>query len=95
LHAGRRIALDAGLHFVYEGNIYSDGANTSCPSCGALLVQRSWHSVEKNRLTRDGHCPKCGYPIPGRWTNPRGQTPPKIAARAQSVADAKYSHLNF
>jgi len=51
--------------------------------------------VEKNRLTRDGHCPKCGHAIPGRWTNPRGQTPLKIAARAQSEADAKYSDLNL
>src|ERR1700675_3832795 len=69
LHAARRIALDAGLHYVYEGNIFSDGAHTSCPSCKALLIQRSWHSVEQNRLTPDGHCPKCGLAIPGRWTN--------------------------
>src|SRR6202040_1928337 len=95
LHMARRIALDAGLHYVYEGNIFSDGANTFCPACKTLLVERSWHSVEKNRLTRDGHCPKCGHAIPGRWTNPRGQTPLKIAARAQSAADAKYSDLNL
>jgi pyruvate formate lyase activating enzyme len=95
LHAARRIALDAGLHYVYEGNIYSDGANTVCPSCKAVLIERSWHSVEKNRLTRDGHCPKCGYAVPGRWTNPRRQIPLKIAARAQDVADAKYSDLNL
>ena len=59
LHAARRIALDAGLHYVYEGNIYSDGAHTSCPACKTLLVKRSWHDVQQNRL-KDGHCPKCG-----------------------------------
>ncbi len=95
LHAARRIALDAGLNFVYEGNVYSDGAHTSCPSCGTLLIQRSWHSVEKNRLTPDGCCPKCGRAIPGRWTNPHGKTPAKIVARAQKLADSKYSDLNL
>ena len=95
LHAARRIALEAGLHYVYEGNIYSDGANTVCPSCKAVLVERSWHSVMKNRLTGDGRCPKCGWAVAGRWANPRGATLPKIAARAQSVADAKYSDLNL
>ena len=59
LHAARAIALEAGLHYVYEGNIYSDGANTSCPSCKALLIRRSWHDVRKNRL-KNGCCPNCG-----------------------------------
>jgi pyruvate formate lyase activating enzyme len=80
---------------VYEGNIYSDGANTVCPSCKAVLVERSWHSVMKNRLTGDGRCSKCGWAVAGRWVNPRGQTAAKIAARAQGVADAKYSDLNL
>ncbi|MDQ1407317.1 MAG: pyruvate formate lyase activating enzyme, partial [Acidobacteriaceae bacterium] len=43
LHRARKIALDAGLHYVYEGNIFSEGANTACPSCGELLIRRSWH----------------------------------------------------
>jgi hypothetical protein len=33
--------------------------------------------------------------VAGRWLDPRGKTPPKISARAQSVADAKYSDLNL
>ncbi len=45
----RAIALETGLHYVYEGNIYSDGAHTSCPSCKTLLIRRSWHDVEQNR----------------------------------------------
>jgi predicted RNA-binding Zn-ribbon protein involved in translation (DUF1610 family) len=86
---------------VYEGNIFSDGAHTSCPSCKTLLIERSWHSVEKNRLTPEGCCPKCGLAIPGRWTNPRhggqahGKTPAKVVARAQALADSKYSDLNL
>jgi pyruvate formate lyase activating enzyme len=94
LHAARRIALQAGLRYVYEGNIYSDGAHTSCPHCNTLLVKRSWHDVQLNRL-QDGHCPKCGARIPGRWANPHGKTPQKLYQHAQATARSKYSHLNL
>jgi pyruvate formate lyase activating enzyme len=66
LHQAREIALDAGLNYVYEGNIFSEAANTSCPNCKTRLIERSWHSVMKNRL-QEGHCPKCGLKIPGVW----------------------------
>src|ERR1700719_5420971 len=64
LHRARKIALDAGLHYVYEGNIFSDGAHTGCPSCGELLIRRSWHNVLENNLKKGG-CPSCGVAIPG------------------------------
>jgi pyruvate formate lyase activating enzyme len=94
LHAARRIALDVGLHYVYEGNIFSDGAHTTCPSCGTVLIRRSWHDVQQNRL-KDGRCPKCGMEIAGRWANPHGKTPPKAYQRARAVAESKYSDLNL
>jgi len=67
LHRARAIALEAGLHFVYEGNIYSDGANTNCPKCRTKLIQRSWHTVEENLLRSGGACPKCNFQIAGVW----------------------------
>ena len=66
LHRAREIALKAGLHFVYEGNIYSKAANTYCPGCGEALIRRSWHDVLDNRI-KNGRCPKCGTSIPGVW----------------------------
>ena len=40
----RRIALDAGLHYVYTGNIHdSEGGTTYCPSCHAALIVRDWY----------------------------------------------------
>ncbi|HWY42948.1 MAG TPA: AmmeMemoRadiSam system radical SAM enzyme [Candidatus Sulfotelmatobacter sp.] len=66
LHRAREIALEAGLHYVYEGNIYSEGANTNCPGCGAVLIRRSWHTVEANQLCNCS-CPECGYKVPGVW----------------------------
>jgi pyruvate formate lyase activating enzyme len=68
LHAARGIALDVGLHYVYEGNIHSEAANTYCQGCGRILVRRSWHNVLENSI-REGTCPSCGHSIPGRWEN--------------------------
>ena len=94
LHAARKIASEAGLHYVYEGNIFSDGAHTSCPSCRALLIRRSWHDVEQNRL-KNGCCPNCGLAIPGRWDNLRGRTQAHTSAISESATGDRYNHLNL
>jgi pyruvate formate lyase activating enzyme len=93
LHTARRIALEAGLHYVYEGNIYSEGAHTSCPGCGRMLIRRSWHDVLENSL-RDGKCPSCQVAIPGRWTISHGPVS-SAKSHATSVAARKYDVLNL
>jgi len=72
LDQARQIAREVGLRYVYEGNIYSDGANTSCPNCEELLVRRSWHDVLENHI-KNGACPKCDrqFPAFGRMTQKR------------------------
>jgi pyruvate formate lyase activating enzyme len=98
LHAARAVAREVGLRYVYEGNIYSDGANTLCPQCSTLLVCRSWHDVRENNL-RDGRCPKCAFAIPGRWVNAQVAHPQKSKSGAASGkgarAASKYSDLNL
>ena len=89
LHRARKIALQAGLHYVYEGNIYSDGANTYCPGCQSLLVRRSWHDVQLNRLVK-GKCPDCGFAIAGVW-----ESPSRIPSSAGENHASKYGHLNL
>ena len=91
LHRARKIALDAGLHYVYEGNIFSEGAHSACPSCGELLIRRSWHNVLENNL-KNGKCPSCGLAIPGVWQRKRAAGLPGSAAR--SVAH-RYGHINL
>jgi len=93
LHRARKIAREVGLHYVYEGNIYSDGAHTHCPKCETLLIRRSWHDVLENHLKK-GACPNCGLEIPGRWENPRGRTPLKVLPKAAQNTE-KYDHLNL
>jgi pyruvate formate lyase activating enzyme len=94
LHAARASALEAGLHYVYEGNIRSDGAHTSCPSCKTVLIRRSWHDVERNDL-KNGCCPNCGLEIPGRWTNWRGRVTDELSRKAEAVVAGRYGHLNL
>ena len=67
LETARKIALDAGLHFVYTGNVPGHpGANTYCPQCGELLIERYGFSPAIKAL-QDGKCAKCGRAIPGVW----------------------------
>ena len=64
-----KIGYDAGLHYVYAGNIpgaVRNFENTYCHSCDELLIERWGFNVRKNRL-KDGHCPKCETSIPGVW----------------------------
>jgi pyruvate formate lyase activating enzyme len=68
LSRARRIALDAGLHYVYTGNVHdSVGGTTYCPQCSAALIVRDWHRIESYRLTPEGRCPDCDTAIPGRF----------------------------
>jgi pyruvate formate lyase activating enzyme len=64
-----QIGYDAGLHFVYTGNLSGMTGryeNTYCPGCGALLIERYRFAILQNKL-RDGRCPQCGRAIPGVW----------------------------
>jgi pyruvate formate lyase activating enzyme len=68
LSRARAIALQAGLHYVYTGNVHdTDGGSTYCPSCRAPLIVRDWYRIEDYRLTPDGHCPDCQTPIAGHF----------------------------
>jgi pyruvate formate lyase activating enzyme len=68
LSRARDIALRAGLHYVYTGNVHdTDGGTTYCPSCRAALIVRDWYRIDDYRLTPDGHCPECGTTVAGRF----------------------------
>jgi len=63
----RKIAMDAGLNYVYIGNIPgTDAQNTSCPKCKKLLVERKGFTVTKNIIINN-KCPFCGAMIAGVW----------------------------
>ncbi|HEY1721648.1 MAG TPA: AmmeMemoRadiSam system radical SAM enzyme [Magnetospirillaceae bacterium] len=63
----RRIARDAGLHFVYTGNIRDpEGGSTWCPNCKNLLIERDWYRLGAWNLDAAGRCRFCATPLPGR-----------------------------
>jgi len=69
LTRARSIARDAGLHYVYTGNVHdTDGGTTFCPGCKEPLIVRDWHRILKYEVTEDGgHCPHCHAAIAGRF----------------------------
>jgi len=68
LTRARDIALKAGLHYVYTGNVHdTTGGTTFCPSCHDPLIVRDWYRIDRYDLTPDGHCPHCGSAIAGHF----------------------------
>lgn len=62
-----RIAKEAGLEYVYVGNMPGHRLDNSyCPSCGALLIRRMGFDVLRNVIQK-GRCPVCSRSIPGVW----------------------------
>ncbi|HLD36510.1 MAG TPA: AmmeMemoRadiSam system radical SAM enzyme [Planctomycetota bacterium] len=63
----RQIACDAGLKFVYLGNIPSHSAeSTYCPDCKKTIIKRTGYRIAEN-LVKAGKCPFCSALIPGYW----------------------------
>ncbi|MEM5785914.1 MAG: AmmeMemoRadiSam system radical SAM enzyme [Syntrophobacteraceae bacterium] len=65
LRRAREIGLEAGLRYVYTGNVPGDsGENTYCHSCGKLLIKRVGYSVKKQNL-QNGACSACSTKLQG------------------------------
>ena len=68
LARARRIAMDAGLRYVYTGNVHDKaGDATHCPGCGKVVIQRDWYDILAYALDDNGHCRHCGTAIAGRY----------------------------
>jgi len=65
---------EAGLHYVYPGNLprqVGERENTNCAACGELVIRRRGFTVVENCM-RGTACRACGHEIPGVWE----QVPP-------------------
>jgi pyruvate formate lyase activating enzyme len=68
LRLARRIAADAGLRYVYLGNVRGpEGGATHCPTCGASVVERAEYSIVGYGLSDQGKCRGCGTAVAGVW----------------------------
>ncbi len=64
LHA-RQIALDAGIHYPYLGNVHDPKNETTyCPHCRQQLIERDRYYLREYNLDLN-RCSSCRYVIPG------------------------------
>jgi pyruvate formate lyase activating enzyme len=69
-----QIGKEAGLEFVYTGNVTGHAHdNTYCPACGKVLIRRSGFDVVESRLDA-GRCPECGQRVSGVWGRPQEES---------------------
>lgn len=65
LRKAAQIGKDAGLKYVYSGNVPGDqGENTYCSQCEKLLIERYGFIVVANHLEKN-RCPRCQAPLEG------------------------------
>ncbi|MDO9555760.1 MAG: radical SAM protein, partial [Atribacterota bacterium] len=61
----RQIGLDAGLQFVYSGNLTGgSGESTFCPNCGKTVIGRFGFALTENKI-QGGCCSFCGTKVAG------------------------------
>ena len=66
-----RIGREAGLQYVYAGNLagaVGETEDTRCPQCGSTVIRRRGLQVREQRLDGAGACPDCGMVLPGVWS---------------------------
>ncbi len=65
LKKAREIGLDAGLRYVYEGNIPgSEGEHTYCYNCKKIVIKRFGYTILEYNI-KDGACIYCNTTIDG------------------------------
>ena len=85
LHRARSIAMEMGLKYVYEGNVFSEAGNTICPGCKRVIVKRWWHRVSDVRIKDDGTCQNCGCKIAGHFQKPALPSPSAVHSLRRKV----------
>ena len=66
LKKAQEIGHNAGLNYVYVGNVYGWGNDTYCHSCSKLLIKREAFSILENHI-KHGRCAFCDSLIPGKF----------------------------
>jgi pyruvate formate lyase activating enzyme len=68
------IGREAGLNFVYAGNLpgqVGEYEDTICPTCGTHVIKRRAYVIKEYAINAQGGCPTCGKHIPGLWHGDR------------------------
>lgn len=87
LTRARSIALAAGIHHAYTGNVRDEsGGSTTCAHCGTTLIGRDRYTLTNWSLTDSGACTNCSTQLPGVFNGPPGTW----GARRQPVSLADF-----
>ena len=82
LGRAREIAMKAGLHYVYTGNVHdAQGGSSFCQQCGSLLIERDWYELGHWGLDANACCKACGAKLPGVFE----ETPGRWGAKRMPV----------
>jgi pyruvate formate lyase activating enzyme len=71
LKTAAEIGQEAGLHYVYAGNLpgrVESLEHTCCPTCNTVLIRRMGYMILDYRITAQGNCPNCSTKIAGIWS---------------------------
>jgi len=67
LERAKAIAMDAGIKYIYIGNIPGSAAiSTTCPKCKKTIIERKGYMIAANAV-KNGSCSYCGEKIAGIW----------------------------
>jgi len=72
LQTAAEIGQEAGLHYVYAGNLPGKVGpleNTYCPRCQQELITRHGFFVGNIQMTGNNQCPECGTQIAGIFSD--------------------------
>jgi AmmeMemoRadiSam system radical SAM enzyme/AmmeMemoRadiSam system protein B/AmmeMemoRadiSam system protein A len=91
------IARQAGLHYVYTGNVRAqEHQATYCPGCGRMVIERDGYELGAYHI-QEGRCGFCRTPIagrfdpaPGNWG--AGRQPVRMASFALAAPAAPAAH---
>ena len=73
LTRARDIAIAAGMHYVYTGNVHDvKGGSTYCSDCGQILIERDWYELGNYNLKNKNQCLKCNTTCKGHFDNAPG-----------------------
>ena len=64
LKKAQSLGYQAGLKYIYIGNVYGWGNDTLCHNCKKVLIKREIFNVLENNI-KDGRCVHCHTVIPG------------------------------
>jgi len=60
LKRAHHVATQAGLRYIYLGNVAREYENTFCPDCGTVIIDRTGYQISIRGKT----CPQCDYVAP-------------------------------